>query len=54
MATKSFTNDTFIIDSQNALKFRNIMNNDKKMKIVKVKGHKTVKSKKGIKELLKL
>ena len=54
MATKSFTSDTFNINNQNALKFRNIMDNDKKIRITKVNGHKTVKTKKAIKELLKL
>lgn len=54
MATKSFTSDTFNINNQNALKFRNIMDNDKKVRITKVNGHKTVKTKKAIKELLKL
>lgn len=54
MATKSFTSNTFVLNNQNALKFRNIMNDDKKVQITKVDGHKTVKSKKAIKELLKL
>lgn len=54
MATKSFTSDTFILNNQNALKFHDIMNDDKKIRITKVKGHKVVKSKKAIKELLNL
>lgn len=54
MATKSFTSDTFVVSGQNALKFRNIMKNEKKVRITKVEGHKKVKSKSGIKELLKL
>ncbi len=54
MATKSFTSDTFVLNNQNALKFRNIMDDDKKIRITKVNGHKTVKSKKAIKDLLKL
>lgn len=54
MATKSFTSDTFVLNSQNASKFRNIMDNEKKVRITKVNGHKTVKSKKAIKDLLNL
>lgn len=54
MSTKSFTNDSFIINNRNALMFRNIMNEDKKIQITKVSGHKTVKDKDKIKELLKL
>ncbi len=54
MATKSFTDDTFIINKQNALKFRNIMNDTKKVRIIKVEGHKKVKDKNEIKKLLNL
>lgn len=54
MATKSFTSDTFVLNNDNAAKFRNIMSNEKKVHITKVKGHKTVTSKKAIKELLNL
>lgn len=54
MATKSFTSDTFIVNGQNALKFRNIMDNDEKIRIKKVNGHKKVTNRKAIKELLNL
>lgn len=54
MATKSFTSDTFVLDNNNASKFRNIMDCKEKVRIAKVKGHKTITSKKGITELLNL
>lgn len=54
MATKSFTSDTFIVNDQNASMFRNIMDDDKKVIITKVKGHKKVKQKDMIKKLLNI
>ena len=54
MATKSFTSDTFIVSSETALKFRNIMDDKKKVRITKVKGHKYVTNKKEISKLLNL
>lgn len=54
MATKSFTNKGFKIDAQNASEFHNIMNDKKKMRIRKVKGHKTVRTRREMKKLLGL
>ena len=54
MATKSFTSNTFVLNNDNASKFRDIMNNKEKVRIEKVEGHKNVTTKKGIKELLNL
>lgn len=51
MATKSFTNNTFELNNSNALKFHNIMNNKKKVKIVKVENHKTVTDRNEIRRL---
>ena len=52
MATKSFTDNKLIINNANAECFHNIMKTEKKVKLIKVAGHKTVKSKKAISKLL--
>ena len=44
MATKSFT-DTYVIEKSDVDRFHNIMNNDKKVKPIKVVDHKDVKGK---------
>ncbi len=51
MATRSFT-DTYVIDREDVDRYHNIMNNKKKAKITKVMGHKDVKSKKSIMNML--
>lgn len=38
MATKSFISDTFIVNDDNASKFRNIITDKRKVKITKVQG----------------
>ena len=53
MATKSFTSDTFVLNNNNASKFRNIMNS-KKVRIAKVEGHKNVTSREEIMRLLNI
>ena len=37
MATKSFTSDTFVLNNNNASKFRNIMNSKKRYVLQKLK-----------------
>lgn len=51
MATKSFT-DTYVINRDDVDRFHNIMNSEKKAKITKVMGHKDVKGKKAILDML--
>lgn len=54
MATKSFTSDTFVLNNNNASKFRNIMNSKKKVRIAKVEGYKNVTSREEIMRLLNI
>lgn len=50
MATKSFT-DTYVINRDDVNRFHNIMNNKKSARVVKVIGHKDVKTRQ---EMLKM
>lgn len=50
MATRSFT-DTYTVKKSDVNRLHNIINDDKKLKIIKVKGHKDVKGKAMLKML---